>query len=96
MRLTGNWGPKVFLGPLIGSYLRSVDETLLSFLTPSTVKWRGVLIGISIRTSAFAARSLDQCDLGPVASLGLRPSYARVCRVEPRKLDTPVLWVVRA
>ena len=30
MRPTGNWRPKGFLGPLIGSYLRSADETLLS------------------------------------------------------------------
>ena len=29
MRPTGNWRPKGFLGPLIGSYLRSADEALL-------------------------------------------------------------------
>ena len=28
MRPTGNWRPKGFLGPLIGSYLRLADETL--------------------------------------------------------------------
>ena len=28
MRPTGNWRPKGFLGPLIGSYLRLADKTL--------------------------------------------------------------------
>ena len=64
MRPTGNWRPKGFLEPLIGSYLRLADETLLVPVALEATEQEGLSVslfrGVAIAraTSASARWSL--------------------------------------
>ena len=75
--------------------LSSAAIHLLGLAVPLPLGARAPVV-VAYLTSVLATGSLDQYDFGLFASLGPRPSDASVCRVEPRKLDKLVLWIVRA